>query len=1289
MKQFKLLCLLTLAAIITTSVAYSQRISTRSQKPLKTVEKETKTSGVHRSVQNPSPQFFNKSVMDVTIGSETNTGYSLPIEPNYGYSYTQSIYLQSEVGAAGYIGRIAYYYAPDPGYEGMPLSKQWKIYMSHTTKTEFSDVDEWEDISAFTLVYDETIENPLSEGWIYFDIVPFNYDGISNLVIAVEENQPGYDDDEDEFYCSATPEGGYRSLTYYSDYNNPEPLNPPSAEYLYDYIPNIMLSSQTIGNDLKAFNINAGTAPYSANQQISVDIRNLGLNPQTVFDIKLTVNGNSITDTYNGSLASGDVYTHTFSATFDFSIYSMYYLTAEVIMSTDETPANNITTKTIMSSESVIVGNDMLLDESLPIEPFYGYSYSQSIYLQSEIGNARTINRIGYQYSGGSGLYVSNEWKIYMANSTVSEFVSTTDWIDISNFTLVFDGTIPATTAPGWIFFDITPFSYDGTSNLVIAVEENQSNYDDSNNDFYCSYTPEGGARSLYYYSDVTNPDPASPPESYDYIDIIPNLMIYVPFENDLAVTDIVITPPFTANQTVGIMIKNIGTNTQTNFNVSYTYNGNTYSETYNGTFIPNQETLVLLSQPLDMSVSQIYTISANVALTGDQDIANDNMEKPFNCIYNYNALAFDGDYNVVEVQNNLLLNPSNISIEAWIYSDQDQSWAPVVIKNDWSGDDIGYGMYIDNDYVYFFVDNYSDNVEAQLMYGEWTHVAGTYDGTEMKIYINGVLTETLAYTIPVPVTTQNLTIGCDNRIDYPFVGIYDEIRIWDRALTETEILTNMHKELDTTVPINGLILYFPFNQGIPSGDNTSISIVYDMSGNGLNGMMKDFVLEDGNNTSNFVNSEAFLLLEDAQDINTCSDDLFEISLFASGSVDMTYQWQYSDDGGATFSDLTESAIYTGTQTSELTVDFSAANEDNFYICILSDYSGTVVSDTVSIIRRDVPVAFAGDDDDNCGNIYVLEADEPTPDSGEWTIVSGAGNFNDNTAYNATFTASSYGQVTFTWTVMNDYCQASDDVVITFYEEVSANAGSDITTCDDFTTLGATIPTVGTGIWSTSGTASIDDDLLYNTDVTDLEIGSNLFVWTVENGTCSDYAEVEVYVFEDVVITTQPQNLVLNEGQTAIFAVDGNGDAVSFQWQKDGIDLMDGGNISGATTGTLTITNVSLSDAGDYQLLVEGECNNISSDEVTLDVIVSAAMYDISSFGIYPNPSNGMFDITFSNIPATEVSVTVQSVDGKTVYSSTLTSQTTKIYLKDIAAGMYNIQISDNGKIYNQRLIIK
>jgi hypothetical protein len=85
-------------------------------------------------------------------------------------------------------------------------------------------------------------------------------------------------------------------------------------------------------------------------------------------------------------------------------------------------------------------------------------------------------------------------------------------WYPPSTLTLVFDGIIPNAQGDVWIRIPLTtPFAYDGTENLVIAVDENNPDFDGENDKFYYSNVPiTEGYRSLSFYDDDFNPDPNS-----------------------------------------------------------------------------------------------------------------------------------------------------------------------------------------------------------------------------------------------------------------------------------------------------------------------------------------------------------------------------------------------------------------------------------------------------------------------------------------------------------------------------------------------------------------------------------------------------------------------------------------------------------------------------------------------------------------------------------------------------------------------------------------------------------
>jgi len=171
-------------------------------------------------------------------------------------------------------------------------------------------------------------------------------------------------------------------------------------------------------------------------------------------------------------------------------------------------------------------------NQAIPIEPYYGWTYAQCIYPASELTTAgmigvKQIDTITFYYTG-TNLNYSDSWVVYLGHTSKSTFSSGTDWEPLSSLTQVFNGTATVTAITGGnnlVKIALSsPFYWDGTSNLMVAVDENKTGYGSSSDDFYCRSTT--GKRSISYRSDATNPDPASPPTaSYEQFSV-PNLSI-------------------------------------------------------------------------------------------------------------------------------------------------------------------------------------------------------------------------------------------------------------------------------------------------------------------------------------------------------------------------------------------------------------------------------------------------------------------------------------------------------------------------------------------------------------------------------------------------------------------------------------------------------------------------------------------------------------------------------------------------------------------------------------------
>ncbi|NHZ86155.1 MAG: hypothetical protein GWP19_09765 [Planctomycetia bacterium] len=188
------------------------------------------------------------------------------------------------------------------------------------------------------------------------------------------------------------------------------------------------------------------------------------------------------------------------------------------------------------------------------------------------------------------------------------------------------------------------------------------------------------------------------------------------------------------------------------------------------------------------------------------------------------NALNFDGSNDFIAVSNISLNGYTAVTFEAWVYPLSFNGVAEDYISNLTGHDDASGLLRIgDNDPSHMqensrpqFAVVTTDGVDkcnaTTMMYANtWYHLAGTYDGSNLKIYVNGNLEDTEPHTGSISTTETSINIGGPNSSSRFFDGIVDEVRIWNTARSETEIRQNMYKEL--TGGESGLVAYYNLNE--------------------------------------------------------------------------------------------------------------------------------------------------------------------------------------------------------------------------------------------------------------------------------------------------------------------------------------------------------------------------------------------------------------------------------------------------------------------------------------------
>ena len=121
-------------------------------------------------------------------------------------------------------------------------------------------------------------------------------------------------------------------------------------------------------------------------------------------------------------------------------------------------------------------------------------------------------------------------------------------------------------------------------------------------------------------------------------------------------------------------------------------------------------------------------------------------------------------------------------------------------------------------------------------------------------------------------------------------------------------------------------------------------------------------------------------------------------------------------------------------------------------------------------------------------------------------------------------------------------------------------------------------------------------------------------------------------------VTRQPSSLTVASGAGAVFTVEASGSpAPSYQWRRNGVALVDGGNVSGATTSALSLGAAASADAGTYTVLVSNSAGSVTSNGATLTVTEAAVAPTIATQPASRTVAAGSsvtFSVTASGSPA-------------------------------------------------------
>lgn len=237
------------------------------------------------------------------------------------------------------------------------------------------------------------------------------------------------------------------------------------------------------------------------------------------------------------------------------------------------------------------------------------------------------------------------------------------------------------------------------------------------------------------------------------------------------------------------------------------------------------------------------------------------------------NAIDCDGiDDRMAAPNATALIANSNISMAVWVY--------PTNPAAGWPDFDGIVGFRNESNADFYMLQLSSTNIEVRfrnssgtaftinsstLVLNTWNHYVATYDGSMLRLYRNGVRTDSMAASGTITTTTGTFHMGTVpfQTTDFDLDGRIDDVGLWSRALTAGDV-SALYSACSINPADNALQLCYQFNQGVGGGNNTGITQAIDSKGNinatlngfGLNGTTSNFITY-GNPTAAVLNDSA------------------------------------------------------------------------------------------------------------------------------------------------------------------------------------------------------------------------------------------------------------------------------------------------------------------------------------------------------------------------------------------------------------------------------------------------
>jgi len=378
------------------------------------------------------------------------------------------------------------------------------------------------------------------------------------------------------------------------------------------------------------------------------------------------------------------------------------------------------------------------------------------------------------------------------------------------------------------------------------------------------------------------------------------------------------------------------------------------------------------------------------------------------------NGLAFDGSGDFVTIGTTPLLNlTSDFTIETWVYVPASPKYSinTLFSKNYPNLANPGYMFGFNNwnstDLKLVLEDGVTAYASTKtVVAGQWNHVAVVIsgNGTICTFYVNASAAGSFPVSFVGDASSIPATIGSmDLGGSYSLSGTLDEMRVWNVARTQQQLIDNLDNPLIGNE--SGLVAYYDFNQGVPSGSNAGLTLM-DKTANNLSGTFTGISLSGS--TSNFVTGNHLSVISPSTTL--CLDATLPKLLYGgTGLTPSSYQW-YSNTSAST----SGASTISGETTNYYNSPTSTAGTVYYYLNAPGTCAASSVSNFASVVIQNTAAGtITGNDYLYLGHTGTYTSSLAPAASSPWVI--------SNTTYATTtssgvLTAVSAGTTSLTYT---------------------------------------------------------------------------------------------------------------------------------------------------------------------------------------------------------------------------------------------------------------------------------